>query len=158
MKKIVLPVLFVTCIWLVFSCHKDSKVIPADYYFKASRNTLDWGATATTSIIPGDSIMFTAIRQSSAEQMNINIKFNGVGKYALAGGQASLLATGSDGITTSFRLDTTLGDTLIVKSYSTSTHIAQGSFKIHFLKVSSDPNEYVPVFFDNGLFRVKMPE
>lgn len=157
MKKIVLPVLFATCILLIFSCHKDSKVIPTDYYFTASRNMLDWGATAATSAIPGDSVMFTAVRQASGEQMNINIKFNGVGKYVLADGQAVLFANGNNAVTT-YRLDTTQGDTLTVKSYSAATHIALGTFKLHFLKVSADPNEYVPIFFDNGLFRVKMPE
>src|ERR1700754_3871503 len=115
MKKILLPVLLATFVLLIFSCHKDSKVIPDDYYFKASKNNADWGATTTTFTIPGDSVRFASVRPASNEYLNVTIKFNGVGKYLLNLGQAELYTAVNNGndITDRYRRDTTQRDTLV---------------------------------------------
>jgi len=69
MKKILMLVCCAIGSVLIYSCHKDSKVIPADYYFKASKNNTDWGAQGNAFSIPGDSLKLTALRPTGEEQI-----------------------------------------------------------------------------------------
>lgn len=159
MKKILMLACCTICIVLIYSCHKDSKVVPADYYFKAGKNGTDWGAQGSTYTIPGDSLKLTALNQAGGEQMYIDIKFNGNGTYPLTGKQAAFsITTGTDVITSNYRLDTTQTSSLVISSYNTKTRIISGTFMLHVLLDSSDPNVYVPINFGNGVFRVKLPD
>jgi hypothetical protein len=159
MKKILMLVCCTICIVLIYSCHKDSKVIPADYYFKVNKNGADWGAQGSTYTIPGDSLKLTALSPVGGEQIYVNIKFNGTGTYPLTGKQAAFfISTGMDVITSNYRLDTTQTSSLVVLSYNTKTRIISGTFELHVLLDSSDPNVYVPISFTNGIFRVKLPD
>ncbi|SHM69396.1 DUF6252 family protein [Mucilaginibacter sp. OK098] len=157
MKKILILVSFAICITLIYSCHKDSKLVPADYSFTASKNGVDWGAQGNTSSIQGDSLRLTALTATGDEQFYINIKFNGNGVYQLTGKQAAFFtAVGS--LATSYKLDFTRNSSITIKSYSTQTHIISGTFELNLIKDSNNPNEYVPLQFNNGIFRVKLPD
>ena len=158
MKKILMLVCCTICIVLIYSCHKDSKVIPADYYFKASKNGTDWGAQGSTYTIPGDSLKLTALNPAGEEQMYINIKFNGDGTYPLTGKQAAFFTTaGMDVITSNYSLDSAKTSWITVSSYNAKTRIISGTFELHVLK-DGDPNAYVPVDFTNAIFRLKLPD
>jgi hypothetical protein len=157
MKKILMLVCCAIGGVLIYSCHKDSKVVPADYYFKANKNGAGWGGQGSASAIPGDSLRLTALKPTGEEQIYINIKFNGLGTYPLTGTQAAFFTTvGMDVLTSHYRLDTTKNRSLTILSYSTKTRIISGTFELHVLK-DGNPNEYVPIDFNNGLFRVKLP-
>ena len=158
MKKILLLICCAVCI-VIYSCHKDSKVVPADYYFTASKNSADWGAQGSTSSIPGDSLRLTAVTVTGDEQFYIDIKFNGNGTYPLTGKQAAFFTTvGGAALATSYKLDFTQNSSITIKSYSTKTHIISGIFELNLVKDSSDPSEYVPLQFKGGIFRVKLPD
>jgi hypothetical protein len=158
MKKILMLIYCSICSILIFSCHKDTKVVPADYYFRASQNGADWAAPASTDYIAGDSLHLIAVKPTNGEQIFINIKFNGIGMYPLTGRQAAYFTASSmDAPTTRYKLDFTKPSFLNVKSYSTQTHVISGRFELHVLKDSNNPNEYVPIDFTGGLFRVKLP-
>jgi hypothetical protein len=158
MKKIIMLVSSAICCFLIYSCHKDSKVIPADYYFSANKNGTGWGAQGNTYSIPGDSLRLAAFRPTGEEHINISIKFDGNGIYLLTGNQAEFFTTiGLDVLTSHYRLDTTRNNSLTILSYSTKTGIISGRFELHVLK-DGDPNEYVPIDFNNGMFRVKLPD
>ncbi len=159
MKKILLPAFLIAFLSLVCSCHKDSKVIPDDFYFKASKNNADWGATANCYTIPGDSIRLTALKPAGEEQIYINIKFNGAGIYPLTGNQAKFFTTaGTDAVTSQFKLDTTQNSSLTVTCYSKSTHIISGSFNLYLLENTAGFTGYNPLNFSDGFFRVKLPD
>jgi hypothetical protein len=155
MKKILILVSFAICITLIYSCHKDSKVVPADYYFSASKNGASWGAQGSTSSITGDSLRLTAL--TATEQFYIDIKFNGNGIYPLTGKQAAFFTT-AGALTTNYKLDFTQNSSITIKSYSTKTHIISGTFELDLIKDSDNPNEYVPIRFAGGIFRVKLPD
>ncbi len=158
MKKILLPAFLVTFLILAYSCHKDNKVIPDDFYFKGQKNGVDWGATANSYNILGDSLKLVAFKQAGEEQINFKIKFKqDTATYVLTGNQAEFFTTiGMDAVTSHYRLDTTQTSTISISSYSKKTNIISGSFTLYLLKDSSDV-EYVPLNFTNGLFRVKLP-
>ena len=157
MKKILMLVCCAICMVLIYSCHKDNKVVPADYYFKALKNNTAWGGQGSTSSIQGDSLRLTALTATGAEQFYIDIKFNGNGTYMLTGKQAAFFTT-AGALTTSYKLDFTQNSSITIKSYSTQTHIISGTFELNLIKDSTDPNEYVPIRFAGGIFRVKLPD
>ncbi|MDB5090155.1 MAG: hypothetical protein JWR09_4149 [Mucilaginibacter sp.] len=159
MKKVLMLVCCTICIVTIYSCHKDSRVVPADYYFKASKNGASWGAQGSTSTIPGDSLKLTALTATGDEQFYIDIKFNGNGTYPLTGKQAAFFTTtGMGALAISYKLDFTSISSITIKSYSTKTHIISGTFQLNLIKDSNNPNEYVPLQFNNGIFRVKLPD
>lgn len=158
MKKILMLVCCTICVVVIYSCHKDSKVVPADYYFKADKNGTSWGAQGSTYAIPGDSLKLTALNPEGGEQIYINIKFNGDGTYPLNGKQAAFFTTdGTGGITGNYRLDTNKTSWVTVSSYNAKTRIISGTFELHVLK-DSDPNMYASIDFTNAVFRVKLPD
>jgi len=157
MKKILMLVCCTICIVLIYSCHKDSRVVPADYYFKASKNGASWGAQGSTFSIPGDSVRLTALTATGDEQFYIDIKFNGNGTYPLSGKQVVFFTT-AGALATSYKLDFTRNSSITIKSYSAKTHIISGTFELNLIKDSNNPNEYVPLQFNNGIFRVKLPD
>jgi hypothetical protein len=155
MKKILAVICCAVCV-IVASCHKDSKVIPQDFYFKSSNNGVAWGAQGTAAKIPGDSIRITAFRPAGEEQLYIDIKFNGAGTYPLTLGQARFFTTvGMDVLTSDYRLDTTQHSKLVISSYDAKNKIISGSGDLYMLKNSTD---YVQLNFGGANFRVKLPE
>jgi uncharacterized protein YxeA len=155
MKKILTVVCFAVCI-IISSCHKDSKVIPQDFYFNTSKNGVDWGAVASAGKILGDSIRITAFRATGEEQFYVDIKFNGDGAYPLEAGQAKYFTTiGMDVLTSEYRLDPSRVSQLVISSYNTKTHIISGSGDFYLLKNSI--SEYVQLTLGGSSFRVKLP-
>jgi len=156
MKKLLTVVCCAVCI-IISSCHKDSKVIPQDFYFNSSKNGADWGAVVSASKILGDSLRITAFKPVGEEQLYIDIKFNGPGTYPLALGQAKFFTTvGMDVVTSEYRLDTTQHSKLVISSYDAKNHIVSGSGDFYMLKNSI--TEYVQLTFGGSSFRVKLPE
>jgi hypothetical protein len=156
MKKLLTVVCCAVCI-IISSCHKDSKVIPQNFYFNSSKNGVDWGAQGSAAKIPGDSLRITAFKPIGEEQLYIDIKFNGIGTYPLTLGQAKFFTTvGMDVLTSEYRLDTTRLSKLVINSYDTKNNIISGSGNLYMLKNSI--TEYVQLTFDSSSFRVKLPE
>lgn len=154
MKKVLLLLCTAVCI-IISSCHKDAKVIPADYYFTASKNSAGWGAAATAYTITGDSLQLQGFRQTGEEHLLINIKSNSPGIYTVTGRQAKFFTTiGMDAITSSYKLDDTHTSTVTITSYNAETRIISGTFQLFMLKDS--PGDYVQLILDNGHFRVKL--
>ncbi len=156
MKKL-LAVVCCAVSLIISSCHKDSKVIPQDFYFNSSKNGVDWGAVVSTTKILGDSLRITAFKPAGEEQLYIDIKFNGPGTYPLALGQAKFFTTiGMDVLTSEYRLDTTLHSKLVISSYDAKNNIISGSGNFYMLKNSI--TEFAPITFGGCSFRVKLPE
>lgn len=155
MKKLLTVICCAVCV-IAASCHKDSKVIPRDFYFKASKNGVAWGGVATAYKITGDSLRISAFRQTGEEQLYINIKFNGPGTYPLSPGEAEFLTTiGMDAVTGEYHLDPTQNSKLVISSYDAKNNIIAGGGELYMLKNSTD---YVPLNFGSTSFRVKLPE
>ena len=155
MKKILAIVCCAVCI-VISSCHKDSKVIPQDFYFKSSKNGTGWGGVATAYKITGDSLRISAFKPTGEEQLYVDIKFNGAGTYPLTLGQARFFTTiGMDALTSEYRLDTTQNSKLVISSYDAKNKIISGSGDLYMLKNSTD---YFPLTFGGSTFRVKLPD
>ncbi|WP_157740546.1 DUF6252 family protein [Mucilaginibacter xinganensis] len=144
---------------VIYSCHKDSKVIPADYYFKANKNNIGWGTVGSTATLPGDSLQLSGLWAGGGEHIFFKIKFKDTGSYPVTLNQAAFFTTDASGNQTSYyRVDTTRNNMITIKSYNTKTRIISGIFQLSVLKNSNDPNEYVPIDFSGGVFRVKLPD
>ncbi|MEP6612017.1 MAG: DUF6252 family protein [Mucilaginibacter sp.] len=155
MKKLLAIVCCAVCM-IIYSCHKDSKVIPQDFYFKSSKNGVAWGAQGSAAKILGDSLRITAFRPTGEEQLYVDIKFNGAGTYPLTPGQAKFFTTiGMDVLTSEYRLDTTQHSKLVISGYDAKNNIISGSGDFYMLKNSPD---YVPLTFGGSTFRVKLPD
>ena len=155
MKKLLTIVCCAVCV-ITSSCHKDSKVIPQDFYFKFSKNGSGWGGVAYANKITGDSLRITAFRATSEEQLYIDIKFNGTGTYPLTLGQAKFFTTiGMDALTSEYGLDPSQNSQLVISSYDAKTNIISGSGNLYMLKNSTD---YVQLTLGGDSFRVKLPD
>jgi len=155
MKKLLTVVCCAVCV-LMSSCHKDSKVIPQDFYFRSLKNGAAWAGEGSAGKILGDSIRITGFKPIGEEQIYIDIKFNGTGKYILGPGQAKFFTTiGMDVLTSEYRLDVSQNNTFFINSYDTKTNIITGSCDLYFLKNSPD-NDHMN--FTSSSFRVKLPE
>ena len=155
MKKLLAGVCCAVCV-IISSCHKDSKVIPQDFYFKFSKNGVGWGGVATAYKITGDSLRISTFKQDGEEQLYVDIKFNGAGVYLLTPGQAKFSTTvGMDVLTSEYRLDPTQNSKLVINSYDAKNNIIAGSGELYMLRNSTD---YFQLNFGGISFRVKLPE
>lgn len=159
MKKIFVLLSAAVCVISFFSCHKDTKVIPTDFYFKASKFDADWAAQGSSYHIPGDSLRLAAFKPAGEEHINFNIKFNGVGEYPLTGNQAEYYTTvGLDVVTSHYNLDTARNNSITISTYNQATHIISGKFQIRLLNNTFGQADHSQLIFSNGLFRVKLPD
>jgi hypothetical protein len=154
MKKLSIIIFFVVFA-VVSACHKDSKVIPQDFYFRARKNNAGWGAVTIITKDPGDSLRISAFDSAGGDHLDIDIKFTGVGTYPIQLGQARYLTNlDFNPPTSEYRVDTNSKSSLNIISYDAKNKIITGTGNIFFLKNTID---YVQLTFSAVTFRGKLP-
>lgn len=148
-------IIFFAIFTITSACHKDSKVIPQDFYFNGTKNNSPWGATASVIKISSDSLRISAFNKAGDEQLDMDIKFTGNGTYPLGLGQIRYLTNLSLSTPTNeYYADTLNKSQLIISSYDAKNGIISGTGTIRMLKNTVD---YTQLVFGVSKFRAKLP-
>ena len=158
MKK--LGILIITlCSVLALSCQKQT---PApDLFIAAVVGGANWqGEPFTNYLANSDTLQVQGVKGMAAgsnQKLTFKIRFNGVGNYALTGGQAGYAVNIEAGEPTNYKLDPGKVNTVAFAQYDGISHVASGSFQLYFIKDSGNPSADNAVSFTTGRFWIQLP-
>jgi len=147
------------CTMLACSCKKDNST--HDLLIAATVQNTNWTAQPATTYFAGnDSLQIEGSHANAGEEQNLVLKipFHGKGNYLITGTQANYFTIlGGDAVTSTYTLDPTQNNYINITDFNSSTHIASGSFELHFLKFYGPETLVVALNFTNGQFWIKTP-
>jgi Family of unknown function (DUF6252) len=156
---------FLIIIFFIAGCQKkDCCTVPNQgLYLSALKNGSLWSANPGGSATYGDTTVVISgsnLNTNPQELLAINIKFNGTGNYQLKGNHVIYShLIGGDGITSDFKLNDAVVNTLTVTDYDPNTKTMAGTFNITVIQTYGNQNSpaYPQTFtFLNGKFRVQL--
>jgi len=153
MKKLLLTGLAFCCI-LIAACKKENKNIAAELFIGAMKSGSTWAGKPAASYIPGtDTLQVQGFQASGEENLYFKLKFSKEGTYSLnSPAQAGFYTTvGMDVITSNYKLDTTLTNTVTIRNYNIYTNIANGTFQLNFVKTDGTASK---LSFTGGQFYI----
>jgi hypothetical protein len=157
MKKLLIAGIAFCCL-LIYSCKKDNQNVVADLFIGAMRHGAAWVAKPNAYYLSNkDSLQIRGFKAAGEESLYFNLKFSGKGTYSIKSGQSQYYTTiGLDAITGSYKLDTTLTNTVTINNFDVATNIANGTFQLNFIKTSGVGADKLS--FTGGKFYVYVPE
>ena len=153
MKKLLLTGLAFCCI-LIAACKKDNKNVAAELFIGAMKSGNNWAGKPDASYLPGtDTLLVRGFQASGEENLYFKLKFSSEGTYSLRlpaeGGFYTTV--GMDVITSNYKLDTTLANTVTIRNYNIYTNIANGTFRLNFIKTDGTASK---LSFTGGQFYI----
>jgi hypothetical protein len=157
MKKLFLAGLAFYCA-LIVACKKDNQNAVNDLFIGAIKNGNNWVAKPNANYLSNkDSLQIRGFKAAGEESLYFNLNFRGKGTYAIKLGQSGYFTTlGMDAITGSYKLDTTLTNTVTIRNFDIATNIANGTFQLNFIKTNGNGADKLS--FTGGKFYVYVPE
>ena len=157
MKRIVITTIAAFALF-TFSCKKDNQ--PHDLFIGATLKNTDWLAQPSTQYLANrDTLLIQGIKGvplTGTQNLSFKIRFYGAASYTLtSASQASYVVTMEAGAINVYALDTTQTNSVIINQFDIKTNIAQGSFQLHFVKVSGPGDNTLS--FTNGSFWIQTP-
>ncbi|MFI5160004.1 MAG: DUF6252 family protein [Sphingobacteriales bacterium] len=157
MKRILITTIAVFAVF-AFSCKKENQ--PHDLFIGATLKNTDWLAQPSTSYTANrDTLVIQGTKGvplTGTQNLSFKIRFGGAGSYTLTdANQAAYVVTMEAGAINTYALDPTQTNTVIINRFDVKTNIAQGSFQLHFIKVSGPGDNTLS--FTNGSFWIQTP-
>lgn len=123
----------------------------------AEKDSVNWRAVASGSIVANDSIAIAGIGQNFGnnlyDTLTFRIKYNGLGGYSLNPASASYNSSVGNGPPfNSYKLDTLFSNSLMVTFYDQPSNHIQGTFSIKFI----NPANPAGIRFLYGNFKVAL--